>query len=275
LSVEIKMLRFTLLILYLTLLHYSSGMKVLWIGNSFTYYNDLPSLVADMAAADGNQYEYDSHLEGGWTWEKHAQSEETLNKISSQKWDVVVLQEYSTRLAYNQEDVCRQTIPYLDILVDHILTNNPETMVQFYLSWGRPYGEDSLCGEQEQFCQYETMQDALTDGYTKVACMKKPSRVAPVGEGFRNVKLTNGDALFRELYFIDEKHPSLAGSYLSALTHYMALYNLTKINMETIPKFGLDDGIVKALVAAAEKTRNQDDWEYGVDRDCVSYNCQE
>ena len=55
-----------------------------------------------MAAADGNQYEYDSHLEGGWTWEKHAQSEETLNKISSQKWDVVVLQEYSTRLAYNQ-----------------------------------------------------------------------------------------------------------------------------------------------------------------------------
>merc|ERR1712112_399145 len=199
-----------------------------------------------MAAADGNQYEYDSHLEGGWTWEKHAQSEETLSKISSQKWDVVVLQEYSTRLAYNQ----------------------------FYLSWGRPYGEDSLCGEQEQFCQYETMQDALTAGYTKVACMKKPSRVAPVGEGFRNVKLTNGDELFRELYFIDEKHPSLAGSYLSALTHYMALYNLTSINMETIPKFGLDDEIVKPLIAAAEKTRNQADWEYGVDRDCISYNCQ-
>jgi len=87
--------------------------------------------------------------------------------------------------------------------------------------------------------------------------------------------LTNGDALFRELYFIDEKHPSLAGSYLSALTHYMALYNLTSINMETIPKFGLDDEIVKLLVAAAEKTRNQDDWEYGADRDCVSFNCRE
>ena len=31
-------------------------------------------------------------------------------------------------------------------------------------------------------------QDALTEGYMKLACMKKPAHAAPVGEGFRYVK---------------------------------------------------------------------------------------
>ena len=82
-------------------------------GNSFTYYNDLPAMVAEMAASDGRAYEYDSHLEGGWSWEKHAASEVTMDKIRSRQWDVVVLQEYSTRAAYPEDDVCIQTVSRL------------------------------------------------------------------------------------------------------------------------------------------------------------------
>jgi len=251
------------------------GLKVLWIGNSYTYFNDLPTMVAKVAKADGIEMEYDSHTEGGWTWELHANSQETLDKIYSQPWDVVIMQEYSTRPAYDEDTVCRDTVPYLDQLVNHILTNNPATTIQFYLTWGRPYGEAELCKQEDQFCSYETMQAALTTSYTTFACMNKPARAAPVGEAFSFVKKTHGDSLFYELYNtlgVSDHHPSLAGSYLAALTHYLALYDRGVVgNSET---FGLDDDMVSKLQTAAEMTWRLVDWEYGVDRACDQCMCQ-
>ena len=60
--------------LLLAALHTAAGLQVLWIGNSYTYYNDLPSLVGRLAAADGVELQFDSHTEGGWSWERHANS---------------------------------------------------------------------------------------------------------------------------------------------------------------------------------------------------------
>ena len=128
-------------------------------GNSFTYYNDLPSMVSQLAVAGGQQYEYDSHLEGGWSWEDHVASDLTMDKIRSQVWDVVILQEYSTRPAYDEEVVCEQTVPPLDTLISAIQDNNPDTKIQFYLTWGWPHGAPDLCNmNMTQFCSYESMQ---------------------------------------------------------------------------------------------------------------------
>ena len=115
-------------------------------------------MVADFALGAGLDYEYDKHLEGGWSWERHAASRITMDKIKQDKWDVVILQEYSTRPAYPEEDVCTQTVPYLDTLVEAIKENNPDTALQFYLTWGRPGGEPALCETMSQFCSYETYQ---------------------------------------------------------------------------------------------------------------------
>lgn len=41
------------------------GLSVLWIGNSYTYYNDLPTMVARVAEAAGEALEFDSHTEVG------------------------------------------------------------------------------------------------------------------------------------------------------------------------------------------------------------------
>ena len=70
-------------------------------------------MVGQIANLSGYEYYQDSHLEGGWSWERHAQSQETLDKIKSDQWDVVILQEYSTRPAYDEATVCEQTVPYL------------------------------------------------------------------------------------------------------------------------------------------------------------------
>ena len=168
-------------------------LSVLWLGNSYTFRHDVPSLVAQLAAADGLSLLQDVHAESSWNWELHSKSAESLAKIRSRAWDVVVLQEQSTRPAYDSEQVCRDTVPYLEILAGQILDNSPETLIQFYLTWARPQGLQSQCDSQPQFCTFSSMQDALTKSYLDFACMETPARLAPVGESFRYL---HGDQSF-------------------------------------------------------------------------------
>ena len=52
-------------------------MKVLFIGNSYTYVNDLPSLVEALAeAAGGQKIETDQYLPGGYTFRAARQGRE-------------------------------------------------------------------------------------------------------------------------------------------------------------------------------------------------------
>jgi len=264
------------ILLLLPLIQSGFGLKVLFIGNSYTYYNDLPTMVAKVAKADGVDLEYDSHTEGGWTWEQHSNSPETINKIYSQAWDVVVLQEFSTRPAYDENFVCQNTMPYLNLLVEHIIANNPNTVIQFYLTWGRPHGESDLCQTQAQFCSYETMQAALTSSYITFACMNKPAQVAPVGESFKFVKDTHGLETFLSLYNthgVSDHHPSLEGSYLAALAHYLALTGREVLgNSET---FDLPSHTVEILQTAAQQVWLLRDWEFNSQEQCDLCMCDE
>ena len=72
-------------------------LKVLFIGNSYTSFNDLPGLVAALADAGGQKIEVGRHTRGGCTFERHVMKEGALKKIAAEPWDVVVLQEQSMR----------------------------------------------------------------------------------------------------------------------------------------------------------------------------------
>jgi len=248
-----------LLILVTILLGISSlgkGLSVFFIGNSYTYYNDLPNIVHKLAKADSMHLEIDSHTEGGWSWEKHASSQETLDKLSSQVWDVVVLQEQSTRPAYPEDIICTDTMPYLHQLEEHIRARSPQAHLQFYLTWGRAFGLSSQCSTYPEFCDYSSMQDQLTSSYTTFACMTKPAKVAPVGEAFRLMKELYGDEEFYKLYNtggVSDHHPSLGGSYLSGLIHYLALFPHKDVvgNTETM---GLDSDYATLLQEVAMAT---------------------
>ena len=61
---------------------FDNTLKVLWIGNSYTYGNDLPKMVEQLAANDGKTIRYDQHTNGGWTWGKHAASAVIFQHIS-------------------------------------------------------------------------------------------------------------------------------------------------------------------------------------------------
>ena len=59
--------------------------RVLFLGNSFTYVNDLPSTFAQLSKANGRPVDVDMVANGGETLAQHAASSDDTTRISSQQ----------------------------------------------------------------------------------------------------------------------------------------------------------------------------------------------
>lgn len=70
-------------------------LSVLFIGNSYTFVNDLPATVSKLSQSLGNTLDYGMAATGGYTLQQNASNPDTIAKIKSKKWDCVVLQEQS------------------------------------------------------------------------------------------------------------------------------------------------------------------------------------
>ena len=69
-------------------------LRVLFVGNSFTYTNDLPAIVAALAEATGQkQFTYKSIAFPDFSLEDHWQQGEARKAIAEKRWDFVVMQQ--------------------------------------------------------------------------------------------------------------------------------------------------------------------------------------
>ncbi len=68
---------------------------VLFIGNSYTTANDLPSMFRQIALSLGDTVSTGMQAPGGYTLMDHLYAPATQSAIASQQWDYVVLQEQS------------------------------------------------------------------------------------------------------------------------------------------------------------------------------------
>ncbi|MFW5658791.1 MAG: hypothetical protein ACOCZ8_02300, partial [Bacteroidota bacterium] len=70
--------------------------RLLFLGNSLTFGNDIPGLVQALADSGGVAMYYEQSTPGGEILESHASSNTTsLNKLAAGDWDYVILQEQS------------------------------------------------------------------------------------------------------------------------------------------------------------------------------------
>ena len=113
--------------------------KALFLGNSYTAFNNLPQMVAEVALSAGDTLIFDSNTPGGFTLEGHSTNEGSLNKIKSGNWDFVVLQEQSQRPSLPIEQVMENVFPYAHILDSIINEFNPCGETAFYMTWGYTY----------------------------------------------------------------------------------------------------------------------------------------
>ena len=108
--------------------------KVLFVGNSYTYYNDgvdyhLQKMLKADVSADSINYSIQKIAVGAYTLEAHYADPLTITKIKSEKWNIVVLQEQSTR-PINNPDLFSQFAGYLDTEIKKI---NSKTVL--YMTW--------------------------------------------------------------------------------------------------------------------------------------------
>lgn len=210
----------------LTSLKAQQKKRVLFLGNSYTYVNNLPQIITDMAASTGDTLLSESNCIGGYTLNNHSSNRVSIDKIKQGNWDYVVLQEQSQLPSF--PDVEEQVFPYAKFLDSLIHVYNPCAETIFYMTWGRKNGDASNCNFWPPVCTYEGMDSLLNLNYKKMAEDNK-ALLCPVGEVWKYIRKNQSSI---ELYQPDESHPSEAGSYLAATCFYTMFYKKNPIDVQ-------------------------------------------
>lgn len=194
--------------------------RVLFLGNSYTAVNNLPSMVAAVAASAGDNLTYDSNSPGGYTFEGHLSNSTSIGLIGQPIWDFVVLQEQSQLPSFPLSQVQSDCFPFADSLDSLIRLANPCTETMFYMTWGRENGDAGNCPSWPPVCTYEGMDDLLRQRYNQMA-VDNEAVLSPVGAVWRYLRQNNPTL---QLYSSDGSHPSLEGSYAAACTFYSSIF---------------------------------------------------
>jgi hypothetical protein len=211
-----------------------SCLAVLFIGNSYTYVNDLPGTFARLALSGGHRVEVDQLASGGATLHDHLADAATIPKLQSRPWSYVVLQEQSQMPAL---PASRDSwmYPAARSLVQLVRDRGESPM--FFMTWAHRDG-DSTAGIPD----YETMQRAVNAAYLSIS-QELAAPVAPVGYVWFIVR--RQDPLI-DLWQGDGSHPSTAGTYLAACVFYAALFRQSPLGL------GFDDGLGAGTAAIAQ-----------------------
>jgi hypothetical protein len=192
--------------------HVDPPKRVLFIGNSFSYYNDslhghLRHLVLDADPGHAKEYVFRSSTISGAYLMEHAG--DLPYQLQSKHWDLVVLQGQSREPMASdaaKAERFRQAARGFDGLI-----KASGAKAAFFMTW-------AYQGKPE-------MTEPLAQGYESIA-NELDDLVVPVGLAFRR-SLQERPSLV--LHFKDHMHPSLAGTYLAACTFYAALYGQSPV----------------------------------------------
>ena len=232
----------------------SQETSVLFIGNSFTFMNNMPFMFRDIAESKGKKIHVDTVVEGGKDFNYHAHNPETYALIRSRKWDYVVIQGHSNELAQPESKIDVNSLPFAKQIVDSIRANSSCTQVVLYMTWAYKNGNQKWA----PIASYDSMQLRIKDQYLRFADLLD-ARVSPVGEVWKQVR-KNYSGL--NLYFTDNQHPNEAGSYLSACTFFTTIFGESPVkNKAIIP---LDEAVrqIIEMNAAEVVLNNLSQWRY-------------
>ncbi|MBI2259506.1 MAG: hypothetical protein HYU67_11505 [Flavobacteriia bacterium] len=205
--------------------------SILFIGNSFTFMNDMPFIFRDMALSKGKKVIVDTVVEGGKSFKFHSEQKETYEKIKERNWDYVFIQGHSNELAQPEVKVDIETFPYAKKITDSIRLNSACTQIVLYMTWGYKNGNPKW----SVIANYDSMQYRIKNQYFRFADLLD-ARISPVGEVWKSIRNAHSGI---NLYDADLQHPSLAGSYLAACTHFASIFGESpignKVNVDLNP----------------------------------------
>lgn len=186
--------------------------RVLFVGNSYTFFNDLPGTLARLAEAGGHTAVTAMAAEGGWRLADHAGAPQTRAAIASSSWHYVVLQEQS-QIPSVAELRASFMEPAARALAEQISASGATPL--FFVTWGHRGG-----WPERGLASYQRMQAGISRGYGAIAG-ELGAPLAPVGDAWR-LALREHPEL--DLWQADGSHPSEQGTYLAACVFYAVIF---------------------------------------------------
>jgi hypothetical protein len=188
-------------------------MKVVFIGNSRTYWNDIPGIVVELGRSVGIQIHTTVVVEGGQTLEGHWNKGEAQSAITEDWADFVVLQERGSRQAgvdhagYSAPD---EIDLYAEYATRFIQLCKADAVPLIFSSWGN--GTD------------QRQTDITTTAFhIKKRLRNTHTEVCVVGEAYQQCRDDRPDV---EL-FDQTTHPNPYGAYLAACVFHATFHRLS------------------------------------------------
>ena len=194
------------------------GMRLLFIGNSYTACGDLPARVAQELARLGVPAQTAAITAGGYSLAHFASERNPFGRqaaaaLARQPWDFVVLQEQSLRPAAHPQTFWRSAARLAQAAAA------AGARVALYETWARADGHPALA---RHGWTHEDMQTRLTDAYAQAAALTG-GVVIPAGQAMHTAYRAGKPVLAQ-----DGSHPSLEGTALIARVFAQTLAALDK-----------------------------------------------
>ena len=234
-------------------------MNLLFLGNSLIFYNDLPAMFASLARAAGKEVSVGSVTKGSATISHFACEGDPLGArareaMLSHKWDYVLI-EPSRRISPFEDTVLQaeaeaaKTVQALaeqagaKILLYAVWGNNDGT-VKEYVAEAPPHMPLVRPHPLSRAAHARFLHDVSQ----RISASLGGVTVAEAGLAFENLMAADPTV---DLYHTDLRHPSPAGTYLTACTLYATLFGARTEGIpqtEDIPSYALLQRIADATV---------------------------
>ncbi len=243
----------------------AATLRVLFVGNSYTYVNELPALVADMGATQGVRIQVVMRAEPDYSLADHLRSRK-LRVLLSQPWDWVVLQQGPSSLPESRAELIESTRDLAQRLRRAQEWRRRQAMGLGSLGGAPQSASARVLGPPSEALRgpvrialfaawpqlpYADGSPAAEESY-RLAAQAVRGCVLPVAAAWR-IARESGDA--PRLYQPDAIHPTRAGTILAALTILPGL-----LGLETPPPLAAPDGadpIEQARVQRLEDAARQ------------------
>jgi hypothetical protein len=205
--------------------------RMLFIGNSYTARNDLPRILAELAAhaAQPRRLTTKMIVAGGASLRRHWNAGLAQRAIEEQAWDYVVLQEQSTLPVKNAKRYHENVRLFAPLIETH------GARIALYLNWARRNAPDA--------------QGVLTQAVSAIAA-EIGALVVPVGPVWQAALREHAELA---LYADDGSHPTAAGSYVAACTFLVRLFAQRPGSFAVSDHLKVDRATAEKLHAAAWK----------------------
>jgi hypothetical protein len=200
-------------------------LRILFIGNSLTMWNDLPGVVVRLAMADGQPQPLTRMVTvGGFSLEDHWNTGDAQRAIADGQWTHVVLQQGPSALPESRRLLVEYARRFGEVIA------KAGARPAMYMVWpSRDRRSDS---------------NGVSQSY-RAAAKAVNAILLPAGDAWSLILQRQREVT---LYSEDGLHPTMAGTYLAALVIYQGLYHRSASGL---PGLGLSQSDTRSLQDAA------------------------